>query len=148
MREDLDASRQPSAMTTSSTLTTANTPIREVKVCLHVKPRTRRSRRRRSACREGSRSEMKIYTTRRSQRKDVVSCFKILATSWLRLTEVTGLTVHATSNRDVDMEFTNQLGILKEYLFLLCFYFVYLIFWTIIELDSLCVHREHVRFLI
>jgi hypothetical protein len=77
-----------------------------------------------------------------------VSCFKILATSRLRLTKITGLTVHATSNRDVDMEFTNQRGILKEYLFLLCFYFVYLIFWAITELDSLCVHREHVCFLI
>jgi hypothetical protein len=38
MREDLEASRQPWAMTTSSTSTTMTTPIREVKVCLHVKP--------------------------------------------------------------------------------------------------------------
>jgi hypothetical protein len=37
MREDLEASRQPSATTTSSTSTTTTTPIREVKICLHVK---------------------------------------------------------------------------------------------------------------
>jgi hypothetical protein len=71
MRENLEASRQPSAMTTSSTSTTVTTPIREVKICLHVKLYTRRSRRRRSAHREGPRLEMKIYTTGRSQRKDL-----------------------------------------------------------------------------
>ena len=57
-----------------------------------------------------------------------MSCFKILATSRLRLTEVTGLTMHATSNRDVDMEFTTKIstgtsqGILVPLVFLLCLF--------------------------
>lgn len=73
-----------------------------------------------------------LHNHNKALRKDVVSCFKILATSRLRLTEVTEQTVHATSNRDVVMEFTTKKKDVNGQLsrFLLCFYFVHMIFWT------------------
>ena len=44
MIEDFEVLRQLLATTTSSTSTMMTTPIREVKVCLQLKPQTRRSR--------------------------------------------------------------------------------------------------------
>jgi hypothetical protein len=75
MREDLLASRQPSATTT---LTTTTTPIHKEKVCLQAKPQTRRYWRWRFAHWEGPRDndlcnkkvpKAKIYVLRRSQRQ-------------------------------------------------------------------------------